>query len=333
MLKHFKALLLNLYNRIFSLENKGDSALRLEYLKTFLALVKTGRFLAAAKELHLSQATVTNHIAILEKHFDAKLLNRTAKGVELTPAGKILKDRAEKIINEIENAKVQISLLKHEIAGLIKIVASTIPGEHIIPSLIAEFKKKHPAVDFNIMITDTVNALICLEKNMADFAAVGSLIGYEEKFEKIELAEEELVLIVPRNHELEKRESIKLHEILKYPYINREETSGTRKEVAKMLKESRIRPQELNTVFELGSTQAVITAVAEGRGISIISSIAARKAEMSGLIKAIKISHVKNTRKLYIVRQKKELDKACQTFWDFCKESAWPCQCGNCGFA
>lgn len=89
---------------------------------------------------------------------------------------------------------------------------------------------------------------------------------------------------------------MKLNEILKYPYINREEASGTRKETERILLEAKIPPQKLNVVLELGSTQAVITAVSEGKGISIISSIAARKAEKSGLIKTVKISA---TQKLY----------------------------------
>ncbi|MCS7114562.1 MAG: LysR family transcriptional regulator [Nitrososphaerota archaeon] len=293
------------------------TALRIEYLKTFTTVVKTGRFLAAAKELRLSQATVTNHIALLEKYFDARLLNRTVKGVELTDAGKILKDSAEKIIKEVENAKAQISTLKMD--GLIKIAASTIPGEHIIPSIIAEFKKSKPEANFKITITDTVNALKSLENNTANFAAVGSLIGYEGEFEKIVLAEEEFVLAVPPNHELANRESVELFEILNHPYINREETSGTRKEVERMLKESGINPQELKTVMELGSTQSIITAVSDGRGISIISSIAARKAEKSGLLKTVKICNAKNKRKLYMVRQKGKLSNICENFWEFCK--------------
>lgn len=115
-----------------------------------------------------------------------------------------------------------------------------------------------------------------------------------------------------------KKESIKLSEILKYPYINREETSGTRIEVERMLKEAGIPPQKLNTVLELASTQAVITAVSEGIGVSVISSIAAQKAENAWLIKALRIEQVKSTRKFYLLKPKKELNKICQTFWNFC---------------
>jgi DNA-binding transcriptional LysR family regulator len=294
--------------------------LRLDYLKTFLTVLETGGFLAAAKKLGVSQATVTNHVAILENFFEAKLFDRTVKGAELTEAGKILKVSAEKILGEIEKAKSQISILKGRTVELVRIAASTIPGEHLLPSIIAEFKKEHPMAKFEVRIMDTGNALSCLKNETVDFAAVGSLIGCENDFEKLELGEEELVLIVPKNHGLGKKQTVKLNEILKYPYINREEASGTRKETERILLEAKIPPQKLNVVLELGSTQAVITAVSEGKGISIISSIAARKAEKSGLIKTVKISNAKTIRKLYLLRQKKELNKTCELFWKFCQK-------------
>ncbi len=72
--------------------------------------------------------------------------------------------------------------------------------------------------------------------------------------------------------------------------------------------------------LELGSTESVVTAVSEGRGISIISSIAAKKAQAAGLVKIVKIEEAKNPRKLYMARPKRALLKASEAFWEFCKE-------------
>ena len=71
--------------------------------------------------------------------------------------------------------------------------------------------------------------------------------------------------------------------------------------------------------LELGSTESVITAVSEGRGVSIVSAIAAKKARAAGLIKIVKIKEAKNPRKLYMVKSKKPLLKIAEAFWDFCK--------------
>jgi DNA-binding transcriptional LysR family regulator len=296
--------------------------IRFDYLNTFLTVARTRSFSVAAKELKTSQGTVSHHIAALEEHFDAELFKRTVKGVGVTDAGIILEETAKRVLEEVESAKARISSAKRKLTGLIRIAASTIPGEHLIPSIVADFQRRYPDVKFKIKAEDSVTSLSSLQNNDADFAAVGTIRGYNEKFDFIEVGKEELVLIAPHNHELAKRKSVKLNEILKYPYINREETSGTRKEIEKMFEASGIPTSKLKTTLELGSTESVITAVSEGRGISIISSIASKKAQAAGLATIIKIEDADTTRKLYMVRPKRTLLKTSEVFWKFCKEYA-----------
>lgn len=296
-----------------------DENTRLNYFQTFLTVARTHSFSVAAKELRTSQGTVSNHIAALEKQFEAELFKRTAKGVEVTDAGLILKETAEKILADIETAKARISSAKHTLAGVIKIAASTIPEEHILPGLIAEFRNMYPDVKFKIKAEDSIMSLLSLQNNNADFAAVGTIHGYSENFDAIEVGADELVLIVPKNHALAKRKLVKLNALLGYPYINREETSGTRKEIEKLLEASGTFFSKLKTALELGSTESVITAVSEGRGISIISSIASKKAQAAGLVKTLKIDVASTSRKLYMVRPKRTLLKISEVFWDFCR--------------
>jgi DNA-binding transcriptional LysR family regulator len=293
--------------------------IRLDYLNTFLTVARTHSFSAAAKELKTSQGTVSHHIAALEEYFDAKLFKRTANGVEVTEAGATLKEAAEKMLQEAHDAKAKISTAKHTLSGTIRITASTIPEEHIIPGLIAEFQKKHPEIKFKIKAQDSLTSFASLQVNDADFAAVGTIQGFEEKYEFIQVGEEQLVLIVPCNYELANLKTVQLLEAIKYPFINREETSGTRLEIQRLLANNKIPPTSLQVTFELGSTESIITAVSEGRGISIISSLAAAKGQAAGLVKVVEIAEAKNTRKLYMARPKKTLLKPSEAFWEFCK--------------
>ncbi len=77
--------------------------------------------------------------------------------------------------------------------------------------------------------------------------------------------------------------------------------------------------EQLKVTLALGSTESIVTAVSEGRGVSIISSIAAKKACAAGLVKIVKIKEAKTPRKLYIVRPKGPLVKISEAFWEFCK--------------
>lgn len=294
--------------------------IRFDYLNTFLTVARTHSFSVAAKELKTSQGTVSHHIAALEDYFDAELFKRTANGVEVTDAGATIKEAAEKILLQAQDAKAKISATKQKLSGIIRIVASTIPEEHLIPSLIAEFQKRHPDVKFKIKAQDSLTSLASLQANDADFAAVGTLQGFEEKVDHIQVGEEQLIVIMPCNHEFANRKTVKLSEILKYRFINREETSGTRKEIERLLENNEIPPEKLQVAFELASTESVITAVSEGQGLSIISSIAAKKAQAAGLVKVANIQEAKNNRKLYVVRQKKQLLKPSEIFWQFCRE-------------
>ena len=293
--------------------------IRFDYLKTFLIVAKTRSFSLAAKELDLTQGAISHHIAAVEEYFDTELFKRTASGVEVTDVGAILGQAAEKILSEVEQVKVKISLTKNKLSGTIKIEASSIPGEHIIPGIIAEFQKDYPEVKFKIKAEDSINSLLNLQAGNVDFVAVGTMIGYGEKFDSIQIGQEELVLIVPTVHELAARKSAKLDEITLYPYVNREETSGTRKEIDRLFASSGLDASKLKTALELGSTESVITAVCEGRGISIISSIASKRAQAAGMVKILSIDDVGTTRKLYMVRPRRNLQKVPEAFWEFCK--------------
>ena len=171
--------------------------IRLDYLKTFLTVAKTRSFSVAAKELKTSQGTVSHHIAALEEYFDAELFKRTGYGVEVTEAGATLKETAEKILQDAQDAKAKISSAKLTLSGTISIAASTVLEEHIIPSLTAEFQKRYPTVKFKIKAQDSLNSLQSLQAGTVDFAAVGTIQGFEEKFDYLQVGQEELVLIYP----------------------------------------------------------------------------------------------------------------------------------------
>ncbi len=290
--------------------------MRIDFLKTFLEVVSAGSFLEAAKRLQVTQATVSNQIASLEKYFMVKLFVRTREGAYLTEEGKILNKRARQILDFVNITKKEIMNSSEKLRGIIKIAASTIPGEHILPIIAGSFKKAYPEVDIEIEIGDTGKSLKKLIEARADFAAVGSLMNSVNVFETKVIARERLVIIIAVSHELSDKKTIDLSEILKYSFVSREPSSGTRNEIYKILSEQHIDPNKLNMVLELGSTEAIITAVSGGIGISIVSSIAAEKAKAAGLVNIVEIKNARNWRELFLVRLKKsEYPEILEKFW------------------
>ncbi|HIP16383.1 MAG TPA: LysR family transcriptional regulator [Methanothermococcus okinawensis] len=289
---------------------------KISYFKTFVTTSKTKSFSKAAKKLGITQGTVSNHISTLEKYFDTQLFIRTPEGVELTPEGQILYESAKKILELIESTRQRIKSLHEYPEGTIKIAASTTPGEHILPSIIMDYKREYKDVDFDIEITDSKRCFKLLENGSVDIIAVGYL--YNKDYEHLIIGKDKLVLIVPPNHRLAKKGVATLSDIMKEDYIDREEGSGTREVIIKALNEKGYSMMDLNVVMRLGSNSSIITAVSEGNGVSIISEIPAKKAAEAGLVKIVPIVDLDLTRYLYLVKGKKlKNPSAVRSFWEF----------------
>jgi DNA-binding transcriptional LysR family regulator len=292
-------------------------SIKLSYLENFLIISKIGSFSKSADHLDISQSAISQQMETLESYFDTKLFKRSTKGVSLTETGEILLKRAKIIVDQIKLINAEIG--EKELRQIIKISASTIPGEHILPKYYAKFKSDNPNAEFQIDINDTATSFNKLFEESVDFAAVGSLMGHNEKIDRIILTQEELVLAIPKDHKLASEEYIDFKEILKYPYISREPASGTRIESEKLLKNNGIAPEDLKIICELTTTESVLSGVADGMGISIISSIAAKKMEAAGLVKILKPKDYSPKRKLFLVklRQKSFKNQQVEDFWDF----------------
>lgn len=246
------------------------------------------------------------------------------QGSELTKEGRLVYDFAKNLIRQLQDVKNGILEVSQDPRGSVRIEASTIPGEHILPRLINEFKKSHQGIDFIIQISDTTEAFSKVSEGRVDLAAVGSLslAPRDSELDRIVIGQERLVFIVPKRHKLAKKRSVRVSEIPLENFISREKGSGTRAEIEKLLLDAGVNLKNIRSKMEVGSTQAVLSAVADGAGVSIVSETAARKAESAHQIKILEIQGTADKREFYLVRRAKpELPKPPRLFWEYCKNS------------
>ncbi|MFX1573272.1 MAG: LysR substrate-binding domain-containing protein [Promethearchaeota archaeon] len=293
--------------------------MNIEYLRNFIKLTQYKSFSKLAKELPISQSTLSHQISQLEKDFgDVTLINRTTKKFELTKAGNILLKNAEQIINIWDNCQQEISQLKTQFFEDIKISASTIPGSHILPRYIADFRNENPNVNFKIAINNSQKSLENLKKNRADFAGIGSFMSYREgDFDFIKIGEDEFKFICSPNHELLKRGKnlVDFSELIKYPFVWRERGSGMRNTFEQQF----LNYRKLDIELEINDNDSIISTVSESNYISIMSEIMADKAESAGLIKSLKINEYPLIAKrfLYFAKLKnKQLSELKTKFWN-----------------
>ena len=274
-------------------------------------------FSKLARELPLSQSTISHQISQLEKDFGGVLIDRSTKKFELTKAGTLLLKNATQIIDLYDNCKLEISKLVDQYSEEIVISASTTPGSHILPRHIAVFRSQNPNVNFKIIINNSKKSIENVKNNMADFAGIGSFMNYNEKeFEYIMIGEDEFKFICSPNHELIKETNlVDFEDLLNYPFVWREKGSGMRKTFEQQFPKY----SELRIELEINDNDSIISTVSDSNYISIMSEIMIDKAESAGLIKTLRINDYPliAKRPLYFVRLKnKELSNLKEKFWD-----------------
>ena len=292
--------------------------MNIEYFRNFILLAQYKSFSKLAREIPLSQSSLSHQISQLEKGFGGVILiDRTTKKFELTKAGVLLLKYAKQIIDLYDESKLEISRFHDQMLEDIIISASTIPGSHILPRYIAEFRNKNSYVNFKILINNSKKSMENLKNGMADFAGIGSFMNYKEKdFDYIKIGEEELKFICAPNHELIKDTNlVDFKELKKFPFVWREKGSGMRETFEQQFPDYK----ELNIKLEINDNDSIISTVSDSNYISIMSDIMVSKAESAGLIKSFEIKDYPliAKRPLHFVKLRiKELSKLKKKFWD-----------------
>src|SRR5712692_2039372 len=125
---------------------------RLNVLRTAARL---GSFTRAAEVLYIGQPAVSQHVAALERAVGVPLVYRAGRGVRLTEAGALVVDYGERIARLAEQLRAGIDGLKGVVSGRLVIGTSQTPGDYLLPSILGEFRRRHPGVSVELEISDT----------------------------------------------------------------------------------------------------------------------------------------------------------------------------------
>ena len=235
----------------------------------------------------MTQPAVTFQVRQLEEYFNTRLFDRTHNRISLTDAGSRVfgyADRIFELYGEMENS---VRELTGEVSGLLILGASTTIAEYMLPALLGDFKRKYPDVNVRLKVSNTEGVVQMVENNVIDLGVVEAPVGNKNLAVEV-CRNDQLVLIVPVGHPLAERESVPINELTEYPYICREEGSGTREVIAEYMQENNLKGS-LNISMELGSPEAVKGAVEAGMGISVVSRATVSKELLLGSLVALNL--------------------------------------------
>ncbi|MFE5428846.1 LysR family transcriptional regulator [Peribacillus simplex] len=281
--------------------------MKLENLKMFCLVVDEGSISQAARLSFLSQPAVTRQIHQLENYYNTLLFDREEGRLRVTEAGKLLYPFAKTIVNDFNHSKevIQQSTGKYN-ANLI-VGASLTIGEYLLPSLLGRFKKQQPEIKVTLTIKNTPRVLEDLSNDVIDLALVEGLVENSD-FIVEKFAEDELILVCPSEHPWKDRKEIQLEELGNERMIWRESISGTRLIVENMLREHGVL-EKIESYMEIGSTQAIKSAVEAGLGISILPRLTVARELEQGFLREVGISRIDMTRNLWLVRKNNRFNK------------------------
>ena len=255
-------------------------------LKVFHAVARLLSFTKAAEALHMTQPAVTFQVRQLEEQFNTRLFDRTHNRISLTEAGRSVYKYASQIFELYDEMDNSVREITGDVSGVLIIGASMTIAEYMLPALLGEFKRTYPEVGLRLKVGNSDAIVSMVESNIIDLGVVESPVS--NKNLAVELCrDDQLVLIVPPDHPLAVHETISVEKILDFPYISREEGSGTRDVLVEYLQQHDCDETQLDVIMELGSPEAIKGAVEAGIGITVMSRTTLNKELIIGTLKAI----------------------------------------------
>jgi DNA-binding transcriptional LysR family regulator len=289
---------------------------QLPHLETFCAAAERSNFTAAARALRLTQAAVSQRIQTLEQALGVALFRRRGGRVLLTEAGRRLYPYAQRILDLHREARAALTGRKAPVAGELSLAASSVPGEHLLPGLLADFGKKYPDIRVRATVTDSLAVLDQVERGQAHLGLVGRKADNPHLAFR-PFAHDELLLVVPADHPWRRRKRVSLKELVRQPLILREAGSGSRWCLELALTSAGRSLSDLRTTLELGSNEAVKEAVLGGLGGAFLSTHVVQKELKTGQLHALSVSDLALTREMFVVwDQRRVLPIPAQLFRD-----------------
>ena len=275
--------------------------MNLKQLEAFVRVAETKSFSTAAKMLFLTQPTVSAHIASLERELNTCLLIRNTKGVALSDAGKELYAYAEQMLELEQKIRERFGLTGRQSGSVLRIAASTIPSQYLLPDIMARFRKEYPEEQLKLFETDSSGVVEMILSHKADVGFTGTVLE-KGSCTYIPFYQDELVILTPAAERYRARKDADIASwIPEEPVILREEGSGTRKEALRLLAQTGIDITRLNVAAMMENQETIKRSVSSGMGISILSKLAAREEIDSGKLLAFPLGETGGKRDINVV--------------------------------
>lgn len=186
-------------------------------LRVLREVAAQGSFSAAAEALAYTQSAVSQQVSALEKEAGTRLVDRGARGVTLTDAGRALVLHADAILGRLADAEAELDAIAGLRGGRLRLTTFATAGSTIVPKAIVEFRKRYPGVELTLAPGELEIGISALRCGDADIAITVDTpheqMASEPEFECVHLLDDPMYLMLPVGHPLAEREAVDLVEL------------------------------------------------------------------------------------------------------------------------
>lgn len=270
-----------------------------------------------AKEMFVSQPSISQSISEIESELNVKLFDRIGKKLYLTHEGEIFFEYTRRILNIYEEAIHTVKDSADKNRGKIVIGASITIGIYMMPYIIKKFNEEMPNIEISLVIDSQSNLENLISHNKVDMAFLESPSSSNEIILR-EICKDELVFISGLNHDWKNKQYLDKEDLIDKTLIFREDGSGSREEFESFLKSKEIK---YKGYLELGHIEAIINYVKLNIGISCVPYISVIEKEKLGELNVSRLRDCKIERNLFVaIHRDKYISCQMKSFISFSEE-------------
>ena len=286
-------------------------SLNLNHLAVFHAIAEAGSVTRAAERLMVSQPAVSKQVKLLERAVGSKLFDRTACGVRLTYAGRLLADYARRIFSLAAEAEAAMADQSAMRLGSLSVGATPTLGTYLLPRVLVYFRRRFPGIRLHAEVSRAHHLRAALLEGTLDLALTNAEVHWAD-VEAEKFMTDELVAIAHPAHPLVRKRHVTPEQLCRAPFVVRETGSQARSLVERALAAA---GHAVEPVLALGSTEALKEAVAEGLGVAMVSKIAVAGDVQSRRLAVLRLKGLSIRRPAYVLRPRgRQQGKAAHAF-------------------
>ena len=288
-------------------------------LQVFHAVAKHRSFTKAADALLMTQPAVTFQIKQLEDQYNVRLFERGHGKIALTQAGEMVLEYAERILGLTTEMETRLGEMTGQMRGSLLVGASTTIAEFMLPRVLGEFSALYPAVRPRLIVANSETIQNRIAEHALDIGLVASGSTHAGFYTEV-CCHDELVVTCAASHPLANLGEVGPDELLYYEYISREPGSGTREVAENYFRRADVAPEQLKTLMELGSPEALKGVVGTGLGFAIVSRAVVEREVQLGQLAAVPLTPRLQRTLTFVYPKDKFRSKMITTFVDFAKQ-------------